>query len=658
MLGIEYKELHYYTTGCFTPDRFSGIKTNSDTIDFLGKALCHKSAALGESNCCGTDSSPGCNLPAKLRLHSFYASFGPKEIANALENDAEFRATFSEAGGFGRLGAGEAREAASLSVDASSASSSLILAASVGALCLAFLAIAGVLLAVCLCQRRRCQSRRQGHDPLTSSSSSSGCSGGKSKSASTSSDPTITEKLLRPTPSSASSTYASSSASSGGGVGGRSFYANGIGVNCVVAPNNSCAGVVGNGGDSLPSTKTSSSFVQHPDEAAAADGAGSLSGSGGLADNSQTGSGAGLPILVPRTVAREVELRELIGQGRFGQVFRAVWRNDLVAVKIFSSRAESSWSAEGHMYGLPGMRHDSVLGFIAIDNIDIGLETQLWLITDYHAHGSLQNFLTKASVGQLTMARMLASIASGLAHLHSEITGVKCKPAIAHRDVKSNNILVKADLTCCIADFGLAVAFHPGSAEAPAVSFAATAGTANAGSDPGAIRVGTRRYLSPECLDGSLAAWDFTGLRKADVYAMGLVFWELAARCEDPTRGVSAEAEYRQPYHSLVSANPSLEEMQSVVCQPAGARPEFAPAWLGHPVLGRLCRVMTECWYASPAARLEAMSVKDQAAKMLATAQQLAESDAVAAPAAAVASSLVGGGAVGGAAIGAGTVVA
>lgn len=33
------------------------------------------------------------------------------------------------------------------------------------------------------------------------------------------------------------------------------------------------------------------------------------------------------------------------------------------------------------------------------------------------------------------------------------------KPAMAHRDIKSRNILVKADGSCCIADLGLAVRF-------------------------------------------------------------------------------------------------------------------------------------------------------------------------------------------------------
>jgi bone morphogenetic protein receptor type-1B len=33
------------------------------------------------------------------------------------------------------------------------------------------------------------------------------------------------------------------------------------------------------------------------------------------------------------------------------------------------------------------------------------------------------------------------------------------KPAIAHRDMKTKNILVKKDGSCCIADLGLAVKY-------------------------------------------------------------------------------------------------------------------------------------------------------------------------------------------------------
>ena len=81
------------------------------------------------------------------------------------------------------------------------------------------------------------------------------------------------------------------------------------------------------------------------------------------------------------------------------------------------------------------------------------------LITDYHRLGSLFDYLRLRQLNLETMWKMAYSIADGLNYLHTEITGVYGKPEIAHRDIKSKNILVKDDLKCCIADFGLAVRF-------------------------------------------------------------------------------------------------------------------------------------------------------------------------------------------------------
>lgn len=41
----------------------------------------------------------------------------------------------------------------------------------------------------------------------------------------------------------------------------------------------------------------------------------------------------------------------------------------------------------------------------------------------------------------------------------THLWSVSGKPAMAHRDIKSKNILVKRDGSCCIADLGLAVRY-------------------------------------------------------------------------------------------------------------------------------------------------------------------------------------------------------
>lgn len=63
------------------------------------------------------------------------------------------------------------------------------------------------------------------------------------------------------------------------------------------------------------------------------------------------------------------------------------------------------------------------------------------------------------------LCQIAEGITRGLTHLHEELPPCKgegYKPAISHRDFKSKNVLLKTDLTACIADFGLALIFLPG----------------------------------------------------------------------------------------------------------------------------------------------------------------------------------------------------
>lgn len=63
-----------------------------------------------------------------------------------------------------------------------------------------------------------------------------------------------------------------------------------------------------------------------------------------------SGSGSGLPLLVQRTLSKQVTLLNCIGKGRYGSVWRGVWHGEPVAVKIFSSRDEESWKRETEIY--------------------------------------------------------------------------------------------------------------------------------------------------------------------------------------------------------------------------------------------------------------------------------------------------------------------
>ncbi|XP_054717269.1 TGF-beta receptor type-1-like [Uloborus diversus] len=309
-----------------------------------------------------------------------------------------------------------------------------------------------------------------------------------------------------------------------------------------------------------------------------------------LIETTTSGSGSGPPVAVQLTIARKIRLLTAIGQGRFGQVYKGSFNAEFVAVKIFSSRDEKSWSNEVEIYQTAMVRHENILGFIAADNKDSGTWLQLWLVTELHENGSLFDYLSKNTVDCVTMCNMARSITSGLTHLHMEILGTRGKPAIAHRDIKSKNILVNKYLNCVVADLGLAVRYD---SENDKISL------------PENQRVGTKRYLAPEMLDGTYNASQFESYKRADIYALGLVFWEIASRCH-----VGGKCpEYNLPYHDMVPSDPTIEEMKKVVCTDK-KRPPCPNTWQSFEILRVMSKLMRECWYQNAAARLTALRVK------------------------------------------------
>ncbi len=213
-------------------------------------------------------------------------------------------------------------------------------------------------------------------------------------------------------------------------------------------------------------------------------------------------------------------LHELIGKGRFGEVWKGSLKGDEVGVKIFHPREEASWFHEVEIYQTCLLRHPNILRFIAADNKDTGMQTQLWLITEFCEYGSLYDLLIQKTFSEELMLRLSYTAACGMDHLHTEITGTErtqSKPAIAHRDLKSRNILVKSDFSCCIADLGLSLRYNRCN---------------DSIEDPPTKRVGTKRYLAPEIIDESICFKNFASYKTADMYSFGLVLWEIARRGE------------------------------------------------------------------------------------------------------------------------------
>nr|2QLU_A Chain A, Activin receptor type IIB [Homo sapiens] len=294
--------------------------------------------------------------------------------------------------------------------------------------------------------------------------------------------------------------------------------------------------------------------------------------------------------LVPRG---SLQLLEIKARGRFGCVWKAQLMNDFVAVKIFPLQDKQSWQSEREIFSTPGMKHENLLQFIAAEKRGSNLEVELWLITAFHDKGSLTDYLKGNIITWNELCHVAETMSRGLSYLHEDVPwcrGEGHKPSIAHRDFKSKNVLLKSDLTAVLADFGLAVRFEPGK-------------------PPGDThgQVGTRRYMAPEVLEGAINFQRDAFLR-IDMYAMGLVLWELVSRCKAADGPVD---EYMLPFEEEIGQHPSLEELQEVVVHKK-MRPTIKDHWLKHPGLAQLCVTIEECWDHDAEARLSAGCVEER----------------------------------------------
>jgi serine/threonine-protein kinase len=210
------------------------------------------------------------------------------------------------------------------------------------------------------------------------------------------------------------------------------------------------------------------------------------------------GSGYALDVM-PVVLAQRYRLDAPLGRGGMGEVWRASDQvlGREVAVKVVpADRADDTALARFHTEARAAARLNhphvvAVYDFEAVAN-------RCYLVMELMTGQSLQREL--AARGTLPPARVAgiaAQVAAGLAAAHGQ--------DVVHRDIKPSNLLLAADGTVKIADFGVARFTDE-------VSIRLTA--------TGQI-IGTGLYLAPERARGRPAG------PASDVYGLGCVLYEL-----------------------------------------------------------------------------------------------------------------------------------
>jgi len=304
-----------------------------------------------------------------------------------------------------------------------------------------------------------------------------------------------------------------------------------------------------------------------------------------------------------------LELLEVISYGQFGCVRQGNFNNQMVAVKIITPQGYKLWETESKMHLAYDLKHEHVINFIAAEKKLENRSLQYWIVTEYYPNGSLADYLNVALLDFQHLMKLSLSMVTGLVYLHNEDRNRNpMKPVIAHCDFKSRNVLVKNDLTCCISDLGLAHTFF-----------------LNEKCTEPKVQVGTPRYMAPELLQGVMSNQEDGSRLAVDLYALGLVMWEILTR---NTVTVAPPDAYQAPYGGLVPMNPTIKDMMECVVENKH-RPHLKDEWREHHLLGQYCINIVECWDEENDARLSAECVLERLRDLQQQYEQLKSSSSI-----------------------------
>ncbi|KAL6843887.1 hypothetical protein ACP4OV_026458 [Aristida adscensionis] len=195
----------------------------------------------------------------------------------------------------------------------------------------------------------------------------------------------------------------------------------------------------------------------------------------------------------------ELELKERVGAGSFGTVYRADWHGSDVAVKVLTDQDVGESQLKEFLREIAIMkrvRHPNVVLFMGA----VTKCPHLSIVTEYLPRGSLYRLISKAATGEMLdlkrRLRMALDVAKGINYLHC------LNPPIVHWDLKTPNMLVDKNWSVKVGDFGLS--------RFKANTFISSKSVA-----------GTPEWMAPEFLRGEPSN------EKCDVYSFGVILWEL-----------------------------------------------------------------------------------------------------------------------------------
>ncbi len=197
-------------------------------------------------------------------------------------------------------------------------------------------------------------------------------------------------------------------------------------------------------------------------------------------------------------IGKRYQITKLIGRGGMAEVYLA-WDTILnreVAIKILKSDMSDDDVALERFKREAGattkLSHENI-----VDVYDVGDDgDKHYIVMEYVKGYTLKQLIKKrGAIPYKEAVWMMKQLAGALMEAH--------RKGIIHRDIKSQNVLIKADGTIKLSDFGIAIA--NGSMQLTHKDSV----------------IGSVHYLAPELSKGKQATM------QSDIYSLGIVFYEL-----------------------------------------------------------------------------------------------------------------------------------